>query len=100
MDRMPPNPAYQPLTLTQIEYLTDQIVMAYHDPSIAEALLVLMDEIERLALSEPLDVEPVTVRVKHHAYYRLNDTENNQQALITALRGALAQRFLSDRAND
>lgn len=66
MDRMPANPAYEPLNLAQLEYLTDKIVMAHGDPEVAEALILLMDEIERLALSEPLDVEPVTVLVKHH----------------------------------
>ena len=84
--KLPTNPAFEPLTWRQLEYLTDQIVLGHDDPTIAEALIVLIDEIERVALAHPIDLENITVPVKAHAFYRTQNSIEPQLALITQLR--------------
>lgn len=58
------------LTAKQLEELTDKITHRYDDPELGEALILLMDEVERVALSHPLQIENITVPVKDRAFYR------------------------------
>jgi hypothetical protein len=93
IDRMPRNPVNEPLSSQDLEYLTDRIVLSgHHDDSINEALIILMDEVQRVAFTNPVDLENVTGVVSRHAYYRLHHSEDRLQALISEVRGKLAQR--------
>jgi len=66
--------------------------MSYDDPSMNEALMVLMDEVLQVSFTDSGDMENVTGIVSRHAYYRLGISEHREQALITEARAGLAQR--------
>ena len=91
-DLMPRNPVNERLSYSDLEYLTDQIVMNHDDMSANEALMVLMDEVLRVFFTDPSDLENITGIVSRHAYYRLSISEHREQALITEARAGLAQR--------
>lgn len=77
------------LTAEQLERLTDKLTRPYDDPEQGEALILLMDEIERVLLSNPLFVESITVTVKNHAFYRSQNLTRNREKLIDQLRSRL-----------
>ena len=58
------------LTSRQLEELTDKITNTHEDAEIGIALILLMDEVESVALSVPLDIENITVPAKDRAFYR------------------------------
>ena len=92
VDLMPRNPVNEPLSSQDLEYLTDQIVLSgHHDDSINEALIILMDEVQRLAFTDAADLENVTGIVSRHAYYRMSQNEDRLKALISEVRRKLAQ---------
>ena len=81
------------LTAAQLEQLTDKIACPYDDPEQAEALILLMDEITRLSLYEPLGIETITSIVKSHALYRIQsmsaDWGKLESSLVQQLRADL-----------
>src|SRR6185369_12407989 len=86
-------PEHETLTSEQLEALTDAICgIGPGDQSSGEALIVLMDEIEKVVLGQPLDVENITVPVKAHAFYRSRDSESEQRLIINEIRGKLSRK--------
>lgn len=87
VDRLP-TAYFDPLTLRQLEGVTDKITHNGERES-CESLIVLMDEIERTFFSDPGNIENVTVPVKNQAYHRMNPTDRRQQGLIAEVRGRI-----------
>lgn len=81
----------KPLTLDQVELLTDSLIdSAGHDEDVTNPLLLLMDDIAHNARDSSL-VESLANAVKGRCYAATVDSDKHENAYVERVRGQWAK---------